>query len=177
MRRSGTLVAILLVLTAGACGGVRPERVDDGSPERCAGADGSPIDVAHEPEWRFRQYHDWADRDGCLVRIDVITDRPGPDHCGWEAARVIATGMPIGARFTTDADAIEYVRDPDGVFDDRSLTVGLQLDAALPDDAIDTGFRQAHTELWAVPDNPAFIYLKNRDQIERWPAGKTPRCA
>lgn len=177
MRLPAVLVMLVLTLGMGACGGVRPEHVDDGSPRSCDAPKGSPIDVATEPDWRFGRYHDWSDRNDCLVRIDVVTDRPGPDHCQFQAARVIAVGNPIGTRFTSAADTIEYVRDPEGVFGVPALTEGLDLDAELPVNAADTGFRQAATELWVVPDDTSAIYLRRDDRVERWPAGVTPRCA
>ncbi len=40
----------------------------------------------------------WTGIDGCLVRFDVIGQRHGPDHCGWQAATLISPGVPVGTR-------------------------------------------------------------------------------
>lgn len=177
MWRLGMLIAVIVVMSTGGCGAEHLVGVDAGSPRACDAVRGSAIDVANEPAWRSGQYRDWSDRNGCLVRIDVLTDRPGPDHCGYGSARVIVTGRRVGDQFTTAMDSVEYVRDPDGVFDVPKLTEGLMLDAALPADATDAGFRQAEVELWSVPGDTDFIYLKDGDRIERWPAGETPGCS
>src|SRR5215475_11397071 len=61
-------------------------------PQRCHGPAGSPTDVDHEPPWRaYADYREWTTNDGCLVRIDVLADRQGPEHCGYQDARVIIT--------------------------------------------------------------------------------------
>lgn len=174
MRRMAVLAGLIVVVAG--CGGVRPEQVDDGSPERCDAEAGSVTEVATEPDWRFRAYFDWADRDDCLVRIDVITDHRGSDHCNEQSARVITTGTPLGERFTNREDSSSYIRDPKGAYGVPAFTEDLDLDADLPDAAEDTGFRQADTELWAVPDDPSAIYLVDGDDVERWPAGDPPPC-
>jgi hypothetical protein len=82
----------------------------------CVGASGSVTDVSTEPDWRrYGDYRPWTTADGCLVRIDVLADRPGPAHCGWEAARVIIAAIPIGARYSNESNDANYVRDPDNV--------------------------------------------------------------
>ncbi len=119
----------------------------------CAGAD---LDVAHEPPlWRQPNNATWF-RTGCVVRIDVITDRPGPDHCGWGTARVIIVGQPLGSRFTTDP--IQYVRDPANAFG-SGLDAGYDGNATLPERAVDTGYRTDTEQLWIVPGDDRFIYL------------------
>ena len=108
---------------------------------------------------------------GCLVRIDVIADRRGPDHCEYQSAQVIVTGSPLGARYTNDGDDIEYVRDPNDVF---GLAETFDPAAALPADAVDTGFRSEVTELWVVPGDDTSIYLVEADHVERWPSAEPP---
>jgi hypothetical protein len=62
----------------------------------CMANPGSPLDVAGEPDWRqYADYFPWTDVDGCLVRIDVLAERAGPDHCGWEDSRVLITGPSL----------------------------------------------------------------------------------
>ncbi len=132
------------------------------------------LDVAEEPDWRgFADYRDWT-RDGCLVRIDVLAERPGPEHCGMQSARVIATGSPVGARYTNSSDDMEYVRDPNNVF---LLDQIFDADATLPAEAVDTGYRTEDTQLWIVPDDDSSIYLVEADRVERWPSAEPPVCS
>ena len=84
----------------------------------------------------------WIDRGGCLVRIDVLAERPGPEHCGWQGPTVLIAGRPLGTRYAAQADTIEYVRDPDQVFGRPQLAQGFEPHARLPDGAADTGFRR-----------------------------------
>ena len=122
---------------------------------------GAATDVASEPNvWRqSADYRPWTTADGCLLRIDVLADRPGPAHCGFQAARVITTGIPIGARYTDESSSATYVRDPTNVFGDAVTASAFDPHATLPGGAVDTGLRQQGTELWIDPANRAAIYL------------------
>ena len=140
--------------------------------DECAGED---LDLASEPAlWRQNGYGTWY-RSGCLVRVDVITDRPGPDHCDWGNTRVLVFGSPIGAPFTGNDNSVQYVRDPaneygygfDALFDSS---------ATLPADAVDSGYSTDTEQLWTVPDDDTFIYLVLGDRTERWPKGDPPLC-
>lgn len=111
---------------------------------------------------------------GCPVRIDVLADRPGPAHCGYQAARVIITGIPVGVRYTDDSNAADYVRDPDNVFDDPAIASAFDPHAQLPPDAVDTGLRQEATQLWVDPINRSAIYLVTGSSVERWPLDPDP---
>jgi hypothetical protein len=147
-------------------------------PHECEAAAGTDIDVAHEPDVREHADHrPWTDGDGCLVRIDVVAEHPGPDHCGWERASVLITGRPLGARYTDATDGAEYVRDPEGVFGDASLTAGFEPDALLPGTAVDSGYRRGDVELWSDPADPSAVWMVGPDGTERWPAGESPLCA
>ncbi len=140
------------------------------SPETCTDPD---VDVATEPDWRqFADYREWT-RDGCLVRIDVLADRPGPQHCGWESVRVIITGSPLRSRYTTANDAVEYVRDPNNVM---GLDTKFEPDATLPETAIDTGYRSGDESLWMVPGDDSAIYVVTDDGVEQWPLAAAPIC-
>jgi hypothetical protein len=166
-------------MVVAACGRNDDVRESAGEePRECEAEEGSVIDVAHEPDWR--QYGDhlpWTDRDGCLLRIDVLAERPGPDHCGWGHARVVITGQPLGAPYTTPADTTEFVRDPEGVFGRPDIAAGFDPDAVLPDDAVDSGYRRDDLALWHVPGDASAVWLVSRDGVERWPAGHTPLCS
>jgi hypothetical protein len=129
--------------------------------------------VASEPNWRdFADYRTWT-REGCDVRIDVLADRPGPDHCDLGSVRVIITGDPLGSRYTNDGDDIEYIRDP---LDRAGFKAELQQDAVLPPDAEFTGYQSGREELWVEPDNPDAIFIVDRSEVERWPRGEAPLC-
>lgn len=135
------------------------------------------LDLASEPPgWRFPEYRTWF-RNGCVVRVDVITDRPGPDHCGWGSARVIVVGSPVGTPFSTPGNAVEYVRDPSNAFQ-QGFDQGYDPDARLPDDAVDTGYRTDEGEaMWMVPTDDTYLYLVVGDRVEQWPQGPTPVCS
>jgi hypothetical protein len=136
--------------------------------------DAPDLDVANEPDWRrHADYREWT-RNGCLVRIDVLADRPGPEHCGWQSARVIITGEPLGARYTSSVDAVEYIRDPDDVL---GFAAGFEPEAVLPENAVDTGYRSGESELWIVPEDSSGIYLVDATGAERWPRGESPLCS
>ncbi len=193
-----SLTGLVLALSLAACGSVgtpsgpanRPTaaRTPESTPTRepttaptdpgvvCDGPAGSVTDVAGEPDWRrYGEYRAWTTADGCLVRIDVLADRSGPDHCGWEAARVIIAAIPIGARYSNESNDANYVRDPDNVFGDPATSSAFDPNAKLPAGAADTGFRQGRTELWADPaDGGVAIYLVTGDSIERWPLDPQP---
>ena len=148
------------------------------TPHDCEGQTGAVTDVAHEPAWRqHAAYQEWTDKSGCRVRIDVLAERSGPEHCGWESASVLITGKPLGERYTTVADKVEYVRDPDSAFGRPELTEGLDLDAPVPAEATDTGFRRGDVELWTVAGDDSAVWLVEPGGAERWPAGDTPGCA
>jgi hypothetical protein len=116
------LLSLSLVLILAACSsqsGVESTNpaTSDPVPQACEAEADSPLAVGSEPDWRqFAQYLPWTDTEGCLVRIDVLAERPGPDHCDWQASRVMITGNPFGSRYTDSADDVEYVRDPEGVW-------------------------------------------------------------
>lgn len=156
---------------AGDCGDRFDGRVCDSPP-------GSAIDVCSEPDWRqYGTHESWTDAEGCLVRIDVLDERPGPEHCDWQDTRVLTTGERLGERYTERENSREYVRDPTGIYRDQALVDGFDSDAPLPDTAQDTGFRRGEIELWIDPADDTAIFLKEGEKIERWPLGRTPLCA
>ncbi len=139
----------------------------------CSDPAAPDLDVANEPDWRkYTNYREWT-RDGCLVRIDVLADRPGPDHCGWESARVIVTGAPLGSRYSNSDDDVEYIRDP---YDVLGFAAGFEPDATLPPGAIDTAYRSGDLALWIVPGDNSAIYVVSAEGAERWPRGESPLC-
>jgi len=180
--RHGAAAIVGACLLVAGCGddagqAVAPPSVEV-QPHECDAVEGSPLDVAHEPDWRpYAAYLPWTDRDGCLLRIDVLAERPGPEHCEWQDARSLIVGQPLGARYTTSADDVESVRDPTGVYERPEITAGFDPDATLPADAVDTGYRRADLALWHIPGNQSAIWLVSPAGVERWPAAEPPLCA
>jgi hypothetical protein len=143
----------------------------------CRATPGSAIEVAAEPPWRqHAEYAAWTDESGCLVRIDVLAERPGPEHCNWGDTRVLITGRPLGARYTSSADAQHYVRDPHGSYRVAALVRGFDARAKLPSGARDSGFRLGKVALWIDRAQPSAVYLVGPDSVERWPLGDVPVC-
>ena len=178
-KRSLRLIAAGTVLiSACAVDDAGSERVAVAVVRECPSEPGSPLDVASEPEWRqYAANAPWNDTEACLIRIDVLAERPGPDHCGWEESRVIITGDPFGTRYTNAATDVEYVRDPNGVYGVAEFVEGFAVSAVLPGNAVDTGYRQDGRELWLAPSDPDAILIRDGDNVERWPRGEVPECA
>lgn len=146
-------------------------------PQECSAGEDSALHVEGEPDWRqYGDYTPWTDTNGCLVRIDVLAERTGPDHCGWEESRVIITGDPFETRYTDDSTWVEYVRDPNGVYEIPEFVEGFRVLDSLPDDSIDTGYRQGSRELWISSADPDAIFIRSEDAVERWPRGEVPGC-
>jgi hypothetical protein len=166
-------LALILLSTAAACGKgeSREEAIE------CESPPGSVTDVANEPKWRsYGDYAPWTDSNGCLVRVDVLAERPGPAHCGFEDTRVLMVGMPLGSPYTSLATTRRYVRDPKGSYGMPELAAGFEPNAKLPNSARDTGFRLGDSQLWHDPEDTAVIYLRRPSSIERWPLGNPPGC-
>jgi hypothetical protein len=180
--RAGATLILALLLAACAAEASRsggPTQPPSATPHACQARDGSVTDVAHEPDWRqYGGYTPWTTPDGCLLRIDIVADRPGPAHCGFEDARVIITGIPVGTPYSTVEDSAHYVRDPGDAFGDPATADAFDPDADLPLSAVDTGYRQADAELWVVRADPSSVYLVDGDIVERWPLDPEPAgCA
>jgi len=125
-------------------------------PEGCAAEPGSATDLASEPAaWLlYANYHRWSDVGGCEVRVDVISQTTGPEHCGWESATFITIGTSIGAPHSTSGapagGARTYIWDPGGALlyidgIERNLSLPVE---ELPDSVMDTEFRDGDAELW-----------------------------
>jgi hypothetical protein len=177
-RLARALAGAALVLAVSGCTGATPSA--SSTPTQAPAAIfpvtcGAATDVASEPNWRqYDDYRSWTTADGCLVRIDVLADRPGPAHCGFQAARVIITGLPIGARYTNESTSATYVRDPANVFLDPATASAFDPHAKLPQGAVDTGFRQQSTQLWVARTDSSSIYLVTGASVERWPLDPEP---
>ena len=178
MRTLLLLAAVTLLIAACVSNDGVSDSVAPVVARECSAEPGSPLDVAGEPDWRqYAAYEPWTDTDGCMVRIDVLAERPGPDHCGWEESRVIIAGDPFGTRYSNSATHAEYVRDPNGVYGMADFVEGFAISETLPDDAVDTGYRQDGRELWLSPSDPDAIFMRAGDSVERWPRGEVPACS
>ncbi|MGY2128233.1 hypothetical protein [Blastococcus sp. SYSU DS0617] len=83
---------------------------------------------------------------------------------------VLFLGMrwPLDGGNTENAGLV-FVRDPEGVLDEE--TVGSFVpDAALPDDAIPTGYENYYgVDVW-LADDLSTAYAVDGDTVEAWPA-------
>jgi hypothetical protein len=145
------------------------------APGECVAVPGSATDRSDEPDWRS-SFLPWTDTLGCPVRVDVVFEALGDAHCDFDDARYLLTGDPLGARFSTTAPPIEYVRDPTGAYVSDFLPDGFAEFPELPGDAVDSGFRLRDRELWTSPSDPAAIFIKDSQGVERWPRGNLPPC-
>jgi hypothetical protein len=112
----------------------------------------------------------WCDSHGAgrLIRQDdeiaVIVRYP----CGAKGT-IITIGRPLGSRL----DPLvrwEYMRDPDGKFRENGWLAARYLaHAALPEDAVDTGWSNGNIDLWISPrDLDRAVYMVRGNVVERW---------
>lgn len=79
-------------------------------------------------------------------------------------------GWPIGTVAGHASDTRQYVRDPNGALQPIKLKSTFDSHAALPDDAVFSGYGTGKAELWTSPaDVDSAVYLVFRDRVERWP--------
>lgn len=145
-------------------------------PTDCHGPAGSATDLKGQPNWKGVRH--WTDRSGCLVRVDVLVDMPGPAHCGYEDADVLSMAGKLGDRYgTADEQGIAYVRDPKGVFGLPAVTAAFEADAKLPESAVDSGYRRDGIRFHVDPADPSAVWLAHPDgHVELWPLADLPLC-
>jgi hypothetical protein len=155
------MAAMGLLLAPLACSGTATEG------QACAGPSGSITDLASEPRYQANYLHRWT-TDGCLVRLDVLMTRTG--GCGPED---MLMGTPLGASTTSSSPRI-YVRGDTTAFGGGAA--GYNPNATLPASAVDTGFRQEGRELWIVPGDDSFVFVRSTadGHVEAWPRDLTP---
>lgn len=78
-------------------------------------------------------------------------------------------GVPLGRPFTAKRTR-SFVRDTQGALGFDRLKRDFRGDAVVPNEALDTGYRLEKIELWMVPHDDSFAYLRNGKHAERWPA-------
>lgn len=148
-------------------------------PTDCKGPPGSATDLDGQPDWKSDGARPWTDRSGCLIRVDVLVDMPGAEHCGCEEADVLVMSAKLGERYRTPTyTAVSYVRDPKGVYDLPDVTAAFEPEATLPESAVDTGYRRDGIELHLDPADPSAVWLSYPDgHVELWPLADLPLCA
>ena len=133
----------------------------------CPRPAGSITDLAAEPAYSATYLHRWS-VDGCSVRLDVLMSRDG--GCG---PTDMVMGSPLGA-IAEAGNARIYVRGDTTLLGGGAA--GFQPDAPLPPSAIDTGFRQDVKELWMVPNDDAYVFIRSSDngRVEAWSLDRSP---
>ena len=120
---------------------------------------------------------DWRNAAGDKVDDEVRMYR-GPSHCDWENVVFLAVGWPLGRSLEPPrAAGRQYVRDPNGVLPREVFRGELELDARLPREARDTGYRAGELELWIADDAERHVYVVRPDGVERWPRTESFACA
>jgi hypothetical protein len=147
------------------------QRVRTTNPDACIDDDQQ---VDDEPQWpEFGPVIDWY-RDGCRVRVDVVTERlPAALDCGVTTRHYIQTAPVIGERQTHSGGSVTYLRR--GA---ETITLDPPADptTVLPDGVVFTGYESDARRLWADPDDEFWIYLVSDELIERWHTGVDDVC-
>jgi hypothetical protein len=116
-------------------------------------------------------------RSGRPVDGRELNSIAGPEHCRWERAVLMHLGWPLGTVSRDATEIRQFVRDPDGVVDER-LRDRLATGIDLPADARDTGYRNGGLQVWLSPSRPDTAYLRAGDDVEGWPrADRVLACA
>jgi hypothetical protein len=123
----------------------------------CDSEPGAQTDLDAEPAlWlEHGNYMRWEDTNGCPIRIDVIADTRGAEHCGYQEAESLTLGQTTGEPFSSSQDSRRFVWNGGGVI--KGLDPGeIVPRSSLPASAFDTGYRQAGAGLWMSGDS-AFV--------------------
>jgi hypothetical protein len=79
-------------------------------------------------------------------------------------------GVPVGETFSDNLGALTYVRDATHELSgDSTPDPRLDLDSALPDTAIDSGYHQGGGTLLVDPSDVSRVYVEYEDHVEAWP--------
>ncbi|CAI9406294.1 hypothetical protein [Nocardioides sp. T2.26MG-1] len=116
--------------------------------------------------------HAW-EKDGEQVDLDKIAYNRGVEHCGWQDVTFLDMDWPPDDPAAPSRR--QYLWDPKGILDDRTLTDSTD-DAELPGDARFTGYSSDLGELWLAPsdqDTRAYLVSEDGDEVETW--GRTDR--
>jgi len=109
-------------------------------------------------------------RHGHQVPYSVVAAAAGPAHCGWESATFLTVGWPLGRTARYADQSRQYIRDARRVVPQSKLRSKLALDATLPGDARNTGYREGIVQLYLSPtEADVAVYVAAGSRIERWP--------
>lgn len=157
---------------------ISPPRVRTTNPETCVDAE---FDVESEPQHpEYAPVIDWF-RDGCRVRIDVLTERLSAElACGVTTGHIIEFGGSIVERLWAGNELLDSPDLPSRLtFRDRGDMATREPDAdpaSTVEGAAFSGYESADAELWVNPDNLSEVYLATEFGIERWPRGEENVC-
>lgn len=114
----------------------------------------------------------WCDEDGAgrLIRVPEQLYFNTRFPCDRGRIAILSIGRPVGAPL----DPLvrwEYMRDPDGeALANKWLTAPWDGTAALPPDAVATGWTNGNIDLWTSDaEQGAAVYLVRAGIVERWP--------
>jgi hypothetical protein len=147
------------------------------APANCTGPES---DLSRESLLANLSGHDTRmfDTNDCPIRVDIVNleTLPSDHHC-WPGLQLITIGTPFGTSTTRTAPRT-YIRDPDQLLYEPTLTNRLDLDADLPATAADTGYRQGGRALWLDAADDSVVYVMDSDGAEAWPRYNQPlECA
>ncbi len=146
--RGRALLLALLVLAVSACGSDEHERLLTGDDPGRPSAGWERGDQGAPPS--------------------VIRIYEGETHCEMDSALILEIHWPLDDG-STENTGHAFVRDPEGVFAERTLGSFVP-DAELPDDAIPTGWKNGSgVELW-LADDLSTAYAVDGGTVEAWPA-------
>lgn len=172
----------------------RADRVGPVSPELLAGTRLPPVPPPGQPCANFRRdlpgapFDDdagpgldinrreprrrWCDENGAgrLIRVPEQLYLNARFPCDRGRIAILSIGRPVGAPL----DPLvrwEYMRDPDGeALANDWLTAPWDGTAALPPDAVATGWTNGNINLWtSAVEKDAAIYVVRGGTVERWP--------
>ena len=172
------MLTVVLAVTAAACAQTNGDGsatdtttivfdVDDQTytvtrPVGCDAEPDSPTDRNSEPQqWlAFGEYKRWLDAEGCPVRIDVISNINGAEHCDLEDAEFVTIGRPLGRSIISlpPETMNRYVWNADGVIQGMPPGEIIEL-SDLPTTAIDTGYVQGNRQLWIDDESDSVVYV------------------
>jgi hypothetical protein len=102
----------------------------------------------------------WSRADGRPAPTTAIESWTGAEHCDWQSMTFLFLGKA------------QYVRDPHPELDDF-FAEEYDAHAALPDDAVDTGYERGGDHLWLSTDKRR-AYVGTEADVEVWPRTVQP---
>ncbi|MER7199635.1 hypothetical protein CG723_35045 [Streptomyces sp. CB01635] len=103
----------------------------------------------------------WVDRKGRPAPASEIFSTAGPEHCDWQSAEF----LHLGDR--------QYLRDPEHSLPRELLHSSYGPKTRLPQEAMDTGYRDGRRQLWLSADK-LDAYVRTGSVVERWPGAIEP---